>query len=94
MKTINNKLKELRLQHNLKQEEVAIWLSIQCVGRVSKWERGLAMPSVKNLFKISKIYKFLPRTIYPDLFQEEDYNIPLEDPLLTHTDQHETGGVQ
>lgn len=94
MKTINNKLKELRVQHNLKQEEVAIWLSIQCAGRISKWERGLAMPSVQNLFKLAKIYKVLPHTIYPDLFPEEDYNIPLEDPLPIHTDQQENGDIQ
>lgn len=77
MKTINNKLKELRLQRGLKQEEVAIWLSLQCAGRISRWERGTSMPSVQNLFKLAQILKVLPHTIYPDLFREEDLAFPL-----------------
>jgi transcriptional regulator with XRE-family HTH domain len=79
MKNINNKLKELRLQRGLKQEEVASWLNIQCTGRISKWERGLAMPSVQNLFKLAKIYKAIPHTMYPNLYSEND-DTPLGEP--------------
>ncbi len=87
MKTINNKLKELRLQNNLKQEEVAIWLSIQGACRISKWERGLAMPSVGNLFKLAKIYKVLPHVIYPELFREEELLTDQRVQEMIHTDQ-------
>lgn len=75
MKTINNKLKELRLRNNLKQGEVAIWLNMQCENRLSRWEHGTSMPSVSNLFRLAQLYRVLPHTLYPDLFREEDLSL-------------------
>lgn len=66
MKTINNKLKELRLQHNMKQEEVAIWLSLECGNRICRWEKGQSMPSVPNLFKLAQIFNVYPHELYPE----------------------------
>ena len=94
MKTINNKLKELRLRKGLKQEEVAILLSLQCTNRICRWEHGVSVPSVQNLFKLAKIYEVLPHAIYPDLFPENDHNTPLEESLLIHTYPQENGDIQ
>lgn len=94
MKTINNKLKELRLQKGLKQEQVAILLSLQCTNRICRWEHGASVPSVKNLFKLAKIYDVLPHAIYPDLFPENNHNILLEESFMIHTDQQENGDIQ
>jgi len=35
--------------------------------RLSQWERGLKMPSVKNLLKLSILYHTLPDELYYDL---------------------------
>jgi len=35
--------------------------------RLSQWERGIKMPSVKNLLKLSILYHTLPDELYYDL---------------------------
>ena len=35
--------------------------------RLSQWERGLKMPSVKNLLKLAILYHTLPDELYYDL---------------------------
>lgn len=89
----HNKLKELRLQRGLKQEEVAIWLSPQCAGRISRWEHGTAFPSAKNLFKLAQIYKVIPHTMYPDLFREEELAFPLGMSGMSQRDQPWSPGI-
>ena len=53
---MENKLKELRKQKGYTQKQVAAMLGLQCENRLSHWEMGTAVPSVKNLFKLCKIY--------------------------------------
>jgi len=64
----NNRLKEIRLKRNLLQREVASQLNLQCTDRLCKWEKGLAIPSVPNLFKIAQLYHVVPHELYPELF--------------------------
>ncbi len=52
-----NKLKYYRLQAGLTQKQVAELLGMQCEDRLSHWERGQAMPSVKNLMRLCEVYK-------------------------------------
>lgn len=57
MSTITtNKLKEYRLKKGYTQIQVAELMGLHCEDRISHWERGSAMPSVKNLMKVAKIY--------------------------------------
>jgi transcriptional regulator with XRE-family HTH domain len=48
-------LKELRKQHNLKQDDVADKINVSRQA-VSKWERGEATPDIFNLQALSNIY--------------------------------------
>ena len=36
--------------------------------RLSLWEKGQAMPSVENLFKLAILYRVTPQELYPALF--------------------------
>lgn len=54
---MENKLKELRKERGLTQKQVAEMLGLKCEDRISHWERGQAMPSSKNLFRLAKLYK-------------------------------------
>ena len=54
---VPNNLKEFRLKAGLTQKQVAEILGLQCEDRLSHWEKGVAIPSVKNLFKLASIYK-------------------------------------
>jgi len=47
-------------------KELAWLLEIRSADRVSRWERGLAMPSVTNLFKLSLLFRTLPDQLYAD----------------------------
>ena len=63
---ITNNLKEYRLRLGLKQSEVAEKLGMKSSDRISHWEKGVAMPSVINLFKLAKLYGVFPHELYED----------------------------
>jgi transcriptional regulator with XRE-family HTH domain len=60
----NNTLKEYRLKAGLTQKQVAGKLGMQCENRLSRWEQGLAIPTVVNLLKLCRIYNILPNQLY------------------------------
>ncbi len=68
MKTpIKNNLKEYRLKAGMLQKDVAKRLNlVASQDRICHWEKGSAMPSVSNLFKLCRIYNANPLDIYPD----------------------------
>lgn len=55
MKEFENRLKDLRVEHGLTQEEVSekIYVTKQAV---SKWEKGLSMPDVESLGALANLY--------------------------------------
>ena len=61
---VPNNLKEYRLKAGLTQKQVAEKMGLQCEDRLSHWEKEVAVPSIANLFKISKIYDVLPFDVY------------------------------
>ncbi len=56
----NNNMKAFRRSLGLRQEDVAKALGFCTSDRISHWELGRAIPSIINLFRISKIYNVLP----------------------------------
>ena len=62
-----NKLRFYRERAGLTQKDVAAALGLDCTDRISRWENGVAMPSVPNLFKLADIYKVMPHEMYPKL---------------------------
>lgn len=53
---LKDKLKKLRVQHNMTQEEVAERLGFSAQ-TVSKWERGISYPDITLLPKIAKMFR-------------------------------------
>ncbi len=68
-KPFPNSLREHRLKAGLFQRHVASILGLDCADRLSRWENGLAMPSVANLFKLAALYETEPHHLYPTLFK-------------------------
>ena len=66
---MENKLKELRLKCGYTQKQVAEILGLKCEDRISHWEKGQAMPSIENLFKLSKLLNVKIENIYTELSQ-------------------------
>lgn len=69
MKTaIKNNLRNLRQKAKLTQKELALKLDFNdSQDRICHWEKGLAIPSVPNLFKLCRLYQVKPDEIYPEL---------------------------
>jgi len=67
-KTPNN-LRLYRKQAGLFQREVAQALRLDCTDRISHWEKGTAVPSLINLFRLASIYKVSPQDLYSELWQ-------------------------
>ena len=61
---IPNNLKEYRSKCGYTQKQVAEMLGLQCEDRICHWEKGQAMPSVKNLMKLCTLYKIKVEDAY------------------------------
>lgn len=70
-----NSLKKYRRIMGFSQKEVAEILEFKSTSRISRWEKGESMPSVKNLLKLSFLYSTLPNDLYHDLWQEVRNNL-------------------
>ena len=62
-----NNLRELRKTKGMLQIEVAQLLGHLNSDRMSDWEKGYAMPSVVNLFKLASIYGVPTEDLYREI---------------------------
>ncbi len=53
---IGEKIKELRMQNNLSQEDLASCCKVK-QSAVSKWERGATVPSAEVVANLAKFFK-------------------------------------
>lgn len=73
--TVPNNLFAHRKQAGLLQSDVAKALGLDCINRISRWERGIAMPSVANLFKLARLYGVKPEELYNELFNQAEVEL-------------------
>lgn len=76
-KATGARIKELRKAHNLKVEDVARFMGFESEQAVYKWQRGDSLPTVDNLYALSRLFE----TSVDDILRgsrEED-----ESPLLS-----------
>ncbi len=66
----NNNLRSARITFNLTQQRVADILGFNITDRISRWEKGVAVPSIVNLFRLSSMYGVSPQELYPKLMEE------------------------
>jgi transcriptional regulator with XRE-family HTH domain len=67
MQNYPNNLRELRKVKGMLQIEVAQLLGHLNSDRVSDWEKGYAMPSVANLFKLARVLGVTTENLYPEI---------------------------
>lgn len=80
-KKIPNNLRRYRKAIGLKQKEVAEILNLKSAGMISRWEKGICLPSLTNVIKLSGIYSvlvdalFFPlkRMIKKKIMEREEY---------------------
>ncbi len=81
-KHINNCIRKHRKVMGYPTKDIAWLLNIRCANRVSRWERGLAMPSAKNLFKLALLFRTLPDQLYRDYRNELRQALTAREKLL------------
>jgi len=55
-KRTGERIKQLRKEHHLTVEEVCDYMGFESVQAVYKWQRGDSLPSVENLYALSKLF--------------------------------------
>ena len=50
------KIRELRKNSNLKVSDIVDFMGLESVQAVYKWQRGETLPSVDNLFALSRLF--------------------------------------
>ena len=55
-KATGKRIKELRKANHLKVEEVAHFMGLESVQAVYKWQRGDSLPTVDNLYALSRLF--------------------------------------
>jgi transcriptional regulator with XRE-family HTH domain len=66
MQPIPNRLRRYRRSRGLSQKDVAQILGLDS-SLVSRWENGLAFPTVLNALKLALLYRIWTDTLYTDL---------------------------
>ena len=50
------RIKELRTQNHIKVDEIAEFIGLESTQAVFKWQRGDCLPTVDNLFALSRLF--------------------------------------
>lgn len=55
-KATGARIRELRVQKKIKVEEICNFMGFESEQSVYKWQRGESLPSVDNLYALSKLF--------------------------------------
>jgi transcriptional regulator with XRE-family HTH domain len=84
-----NRLKKYRRLFCFSQKEVATILGLKDTSPISRWEKGISLPSLVHLFRLSRIYRTMPSEMYFDLWQDITKEIAArENDLLAQREPH------
>ena len=70
LKATGERIKELRMQRNLKVEDIMEFMGFEAPQAIYKWQKGQSLPTVDNLFALSML---LGVSIDDILIPEERY---------------------
>lgn len=65
--SIPNYLKKYRRARGLKQKEVAELLGLKSASMISRWEKGVCLPQLLNIFKLVLLYRTMVDALFMDL---------------------------
>ena len=65
--TTLNSLRKYRKARGLKQKDVAKILGLKSASSISRWEKGLCLPKLTNIFKLAVLYRTMADGLFIDL---------------------------
>jgi transcriptional regulator with XRE-family HTH domain len=68
-KATPNCLKKYRRIRGLKQNEVARILGLKSASMISRWEKGVCVPSTLNLFRLATLYRTIADALFIDMLR-------------------------
>lgn len=80
---IPNKLKMFRRSSGYSQKKVARMLGLSDTSTISRWEHGITVPTIGQVFLLCRIYRTLPHELFSELW----HRIGEELILLTRDDE-------
>jgi len=66
-KRIPNLLRRYRKARGLNQKQAAEILGIGSTTMISRWERGMCLPTALNVFKLAALYRTMADALFPNL---------------------------
>ncbi len=69
-KSIPNCLRRYRKARGLNQREVAEIIGLKSSSIISRWEKGICLPSLSNIFKLALIYRTMVDALFIDQLRE------------------------
>jgi len=66
-KNIPNCLRKYRKARGLTQKDVARILNLKSTSLVSRWEKGICLPSTLNIFKLAALYRTMAEALFYNL---------------------------
>ena len=84
-----NRLKSYRRSKGFSQKRVARVLGLVDTSALSRWERGVVLPSALQVFQLATIYETLPHDLFDELWLElhQDEGLLISDEIL-NSNQH------
>lgn len=56
MAATGNRIRELRKEHHMKVDDIVSFMGFESQQAVYKWQRGESLPSVDNLYALSRLF--------------------------------------
>ncbi|MBO4899173.1 MAG: helix-turn-helix transcriptional regulator [Lachnospiraceae bacterium] len=71
------RIRSLRVEKHLRVEDIAIFMGFESPNAVYKWQRGECLPTVDNLYALSRLFNTTIDDILIPTMREEDECLPL-----------------
>ncbi len=68
---IRNNLRRYRRIAGFSQAEIAVILGVGYTTTISKWERGILLPNISQLFTLAILYNTTPQELYYSIWQQQ-----------------------
>jgi transcriptional regulator with XRE-family HTH domain len=68
-KSIPNQLRKYRRARGLTQRTVARILGFADASSISRWEQGVCLPTMRNMFRLAALYRTLVDALYIDVLR-------------------------
>ncbi|MCR5595754.1 MAG: helix-turn-helix domain-containing protein [Lachnospiraceae bacterium] len=76
LKATGERIRKLRIERHIRVEDISSYMGFESPQAVYKWQRGDSLPTVDNLYALSRLFRIpIDNILVP--IREEDASLPL-----------------